>query len=353
MSILILGVAIGLFSWLFRARKKGLPAAVNTEMPVKMNVIHKKVISGSLAPQKEVKITAQVAGIVDKLYVAVGDSVKPGTVIARIKTQPKCSNVISAKKVLHIAQIELKEAAAKYQRSQQLFEKEMLSPEQYETHVKLWEKAREEEDCAQKQLDLLLKGQVADERSFSNIVTTTIGGVVVDLPYKEGSEVTDSSDMKGGSTLAVIADMGVVFFQGEVGEMDVAYLSKGMQFDIIVHAAKGKKIPVTLTKVAPKSVDRKEEAVPKFPIEGILQLKKGEQAILRSGYTAMADIILEQAMDVWAIKEKSLHKDENTSFVWVYENNQKVKKPVELGVSDGIYVEVKEGLTESDLVIVE
>ena len=362
---LLLGGIMGLAVWFLNAsKKKRLAAAIKTEAPVKMDIINKRVISGSLVPHKEVELKTQIAGILDKLYVAVGDTVTQGTVIARIKVLPKSSDVVSAKKMLQIAQIALEEAEAKYQRSKQLFEQKMLAPEQYGSHLKAWKIAREEAAYAQKHLDFVLKGHIAGAQGASKMITSTIGGIVSELPCKEGSVVMEHSTPKEGSTIATVSDMSAVLFQGKVGEMDVAYLRKGMAFEVSLTAIHGKKFPTILTKVAPKAIKAEKNESIKFAIEGIVQLEQEDKPTIRAGYTAMADIVLEQAVDVLAIKEKCLHKAETSTqapktqaengfFVWVYENNQQVKKPVRLGVSNGIYVEVKEGLTANDQVIVK
>ena len=367
-SLLVVSI-IGITMWARHAsQSKQSSGGMKTEAPVKMDIIKKRVIAGSLVPHKEVALKTKIGGTLDKLYVAVGDEVTQGTVIARIKAAPTSSDVISAKKDLQLAQIVLEAATAKYQRNKQLFEKKMLSPAQYETHVKAWKIAREEAAYAQKKLDFVRKGHIEGVKGASNIITATMSGTVAELPCKEGSIVMEQTTHHEGSTLATIADMRVMLFQGSVGEMDVAHLSKGLEFDISLNAIKGKKFSTTLTKVAPKAIKAEQNESIKFAIEGIVKLTQEDKPIIRAGYTAMADIVLEQAINVLAIKERCLPKNEapsqspktqedaqeaNTSFVWVYENNQKVKKPVKLGISNGIYVEVKEGLTESDQVIVE
>ncbi|MEM9417017.1 MAG: efflux RND transporter periplasmic adaptor subunit, partial [Bacteroidota bacterium] len=218
---------------------------------------------------------------------------------------------------------------------------------------------REALTTAQNALDLELKGRIAGAKETSNIITATIGGIVSELSCKEGSIVAPYSTHSEGKPIAIISDMSIMLFQGQVGEMEVAHLRKGMQFEVSLTAIKDKKFTTTLTKVAPKASGNKENRSVKFDIEGKLAIKPEDKGSIRAGYTAMADIVLEEAKDVLAIPEKCLHQDasattekDDNSFVWVYENNQKVKKPIQLGVSDGIHVEVKEGLTENDQVIV-
>ncbi|XWN35412.1 MAG: efflux RND transporter periplasmic adaptor subunit [Roseivirga sp.] len=365
---LLLLISLGLAAWwLNLGAPKHRAAALKTETPVKMDIINKKVISGSLVPCKEAALKSQMAGVVDKLYVAIGDQIKAGAPVARIKALPKSRDVEGAKKALKIAQIALEEAQAKYKRSKRLFEKKMLSSEQYAQYVKVWKTARAEAAYAQKHLDLVRQGHTAGGKESTNIVRATISGLVSELPCKEGSAVMEQSTFNEGSTVATISDMSIVLFQGNVGEMEVAYLYPGMQFDAALNAVQGKKFPVTLTRVAPKPVTSKEDKWAstqgksvKFAIEGEVQLKKEDRAIIRAGYTATADVVLEKAVDVLAIREQWLHTEaspgeealeNDTAFVWVYENKQKVKKPVQLGVSNGIYVEVKAGLTENDQVI--
>ena len=364
---LLLGSSIGVAMWLLQtSEQRKLATTIKTQAPIKMNIIDKRVISGELVPCQEVALKTDLSGILDKLYVSVGDKVTKGMAIARVKVLPKSSDVASAKKSLHIAQITLEEAEKKYQRSKQLFEREMLSSEQYEKDVKAWQIAQEEAAYAQKNLNCVLEGHIADAQGASNITKATIEGIVSELPCKKGSTVMAYDNFKEGSTIATISNMRVMLFQGKVGEMDVVFLRPGMQFDVSLIAIPGKKFLTTLTKVAPKALESKKDESIKFAIEGIVQLDAEDRASIRAGYTASADIVLDKAVDVLAIEEKWVHTEDtkiqvpttpeegqgaSTPFVWVHESNKKSKKYVELGVSDGIYVEVKKGLTAEDQII--
>lgn len=365
---LLLGSSVGVVMWLLQTSKqRQLATTMKTQAPTKRDVIDKRVISGELVPCQEVALNTDLSGILDKLYVSVGDKVTKGMAIARVKVIPKSSDVERAKKLLHIAQITLEEAEERYQRSKQLLEKTMLSPEQYAKAVKAWKIAQEEATHAQKNLNFVLRGHIAGAQGASNIIKSTIEGVVSELPCKKGSTVMEYGSFKEGSTIATISDMRVMLFQGKVGEMDVVYLHPGMQFDVSLIAIPGKKFPTTLTKIAPKVLKSKEDRSIKFAIEGIVQLDAKNQASIRAGYTALADIVLDKAVDVLAIEEKWVHTEDTTiqvsttpaedqgagtPFVWVQEGDKKLKKYVELGVSDGIYVEVKKGLAADDQIII-
>lgn len=356
---LLIGSFVGMTLWRSAAnRKKNTPKGGVTQVPVKMDIINKLVISGNLIPHKEAALKTQMSGVLDKFYVAVGDQVKPGAPIACLKRLPTPEQIESLKRELRNAQRNLKLEGANYQRARQLFEKKMSSTVAYEKATKAWEEAKETLTAAQNALDRELKGRIAGAKETSNIIKATIGGIVAELSCKEGSIVSPYSTHSEGKPIAIISDMSTILFQGQVGEMEVAHLRKGMQFDVSLTAIKDKKFATTLTKVAPKASGNERNSSVKFDIEGKLTIKPEDKGHIRAGYTAMADIVLEQAKDVLAIPEKCLQQEpkaateENSAFVWVYENSKKVKKHVKLGVSDGIHVEVKEGLTAKDQVIV-
>lgn len=367
-GVFLLGSSTGIAVWLWQASKRSrMSAAIKTGVPVKMDITDKRVISGSIVPCREVVLTTEVSGTIDKLFVSIGDQVSQGQAIARVKVLPKSSDVERAKKGLHIAQITQRQAKEKYQRSKQLFEKQLLSPEQYEAAVRAWEVAFEEADYAQKALNFVLEGHIAGARGASNVIQSTIAGVVSELPYQEGNVVVERGNSKEGSPIATIADTSVLLFQGKVGEMDVVHLYQGMHFEVSLMAMKGKKFPTTLTKVSPKALESRGEGSVKFAVEGTVQLDHQDRANIRAGYTATADIILAKVSDVLAIEEAWVHQDnasmlapmtlevaqgESAFFVWTHEHNKKVKKYVELGISDGIYVEVKKGLTANDRIII-
>jgi HlyD family secretion protein len=355
-SALLLGSSIGGVMWLLNtSEKKKLATTTKTEVPIRMDITDKRVISGNLVPCKEVALKTEITGILDKLYVAIGDKVTQGTVIARIKVLPKSSEIENANKEVRIAQITQAATAAQYQRSKQLFDNKMLSLEKYEQDVKAWKIVCEEVAHAQKRLNFVLEGHIAGAQGASNTITSTLEGIVSELPCKEGSVVMEHGNFKEGSIIATISDMSTFLFQGKVGEMEVAYLHPGMQFEVSLMAIKGKRFPATLTKIAPKALISERDKSIKFAIEGTVQINSEDKKSMRAGYTATADIVLDKATNVLAIKEQYVHTEEisgtSAPFVWVYENNKSVKKHVVLGVSDGIYVAIKKGLTTSDQVI--
>ncbi|WP_419241793.1 efflux RND transporter periplasmic adaptor subunit [Cardinium endosymbiont of Nabis limbatus] len=325
-----------------------------TTQPTRRTIVRKKVFSGSLIPHKEVQVEAHVTGVVEKLFVRVGDAVQQGTPIARIKIQPSPQKVEAAASKLRLAAIHLNQARAKYLRSKQLFSKKMLAKEDYEAALATWAQAKEEWTAAQKALELSQRGYTTAKGESANIVKATIKGTILDLSVKEGSMVQAVSEKGSGATVALIGDIDRFLFSAKVSELDVVHLTKGMTFTASLNAFNDEQLQVTLTKIAPKASEKefKDEEI-KFEIEGVVHKPKKSKVTLRAGYLALAEVILEQVDDVLAVSESMIQTEGTTYFVKCLCADKVVKKNVVLGLSDGLYVEIKEGLTEADHLIVE
>ncbi|WP_342265644.1 efflux RND transporter periplasmic adaptor subunit [Cardinium endosymbiont of Philonthus spinipes] len=327
---------------------------VPTTQPTCRTIVRKKVFSGSLIPHKEIKLEAHVTGIIDKLFVRVGDYIQQGAAVARIKIQPKPQQVQVAASKLRLATIDRNQARAKYLRNKQLFSKKMLAKEAYEASLAEWEQSKEKVVAAQKELEISQRGYTTTKGAAANVVKATTKGTILDLPVKEGSMVQAVSERASGATVAVIGDMDQFLFSAKVSELDVVHLTKGMTFTASLNALNEEKLQVTLTKISPKaSEEALKKGETKFEIEGVIRKPKKSKVTLRAGYIALAEVILEQANDVLAIPERMVHMEGATYFVKCLHEGKVVKKNVVLGLSDGIYVEVKEGLTEADHLIVE
>ncbi|MBX9890249.1 MAG: efflux RND transporter periplasmic adaptor subunit [Amoebophilaceae bacterium] len=333
----------------------GLPKETfKTTLPIQRNVVHKKVFAGTLVPSKEIQLEAHIRGVIDKLYVSVGDCVEKGAAVARIKISPNTQSMEKAESNVRIAAITLAETRKKYLRNKQLFDKKMLAKEAYEVSLASWKEAQERYLSATKQLEIIQSGYTKSQGFSANVVKATSRGTILDLPVKEGGPVKGTSDQTNGTVVAVIGDMTDFLFRAQVSELDVVHLRKGIAFDIVLNASKADKFQVKLTKIAPKA---NEEAAKKgevkFDIEGFVLHQKKSNTILRSGYVALAEIVLEQANNVWTIPEKLIQMEGNDCFVWCLEGGKKVKKNVVLGLSDGFYAAIKSGVTATDQLIVE
>lgn len=353
--ILTTGLIVGgafAYSKVYRGKFYG--KSFQTTQPERRTIVQKKVFAGTLIPHKEIKLETHITGIVDKLLVEVGDLVQQGAAIARIKIQPNPKEVEASASKLRLATIELNQARSKYLRSKQLFNKKMLAKEAYETALATWEEHKEKFTAAQKSLEISQYGYTKVKGSGANLVKATTKGTILALPAKEGSMVQTGSGQATGTTVAVIGDMGHFLFSAKVNELDVIHLRKGMTFTVSLNASNEEKLQVTLTKIAPKaSQEALEKGEVKFEIEGIVQKPKNPKVTLRAGYLGLAEVILKQVDQVLSVPETMIQTKGNSYFVKCLHEGKIVEKDVVLGLSDGLYVQVKEGLSEADQLIVE
>lgn len=326
-----------------------------TTSPTRRDIERKKVFVGNIIPHKEIKIESHITGLVEKLLVNVGDYVRQGTPIARIKIQPDAQAIETAESKLRLASIQLDQHRNKYLRHKRLFNKKMLSKEAYESSLADWEIAKENKSAAEKNLQITKYGYTKAKGADANVIKSTTKGTVLNLPAKEGSLVQQAKNQStgNGTSVAVIGDMDHFLFSAKVSELDVIHLTKGMSFNVILNASKEDKFRVTLTRVSPKANEKDlNNGEARFEIEGMIHRPKDSKNILRAGYIAIAEIIIEKATNVLAVQEKMIQKKEKDYFVECLEAGVPVQKKVVLGLSDGMYVEVKKGLCEQDQLIV-
>ncbi|CCM09978.1 Methyl-accepting chemotaxis sensory transducer [Cardinium endosymbiont cEper1 of Encarsia pergandiella] len=325
-----------------------------TTQPTRRTIIRKKIFSGTLIPHKEINLETHLTGIVDKLWVEVGGYVQQGRNIARIKIQPNPKEIEEAASKLRVASINLNQARGKYLRSKHLFTKKMLAKEAYEADLASWEQTKEAFALAEKTLQITQKGYTHAKGANANLIKATTKGTILALPAKEGSMVQATSGNARGTTVAVIGDMDHFLFSAQVSELDVADLTKGMTFTASLNAFNEAKLQVTLTKIAPKaSEERLKNGEIKFAIEGLVQQPKKSKITLRAGYLAVAEVVVGQVDNVLAVPESVIQMKGKDCFVKCLHDGKMVPKNVVLGLSDGLYVEIKEGLTEADQLIVE
>ncbi len=359
------------------------------------NIIKKTVATGSIRPRKEVNIKPQVSGVVDRLYVEAGNVVKKGDKIARIKLVPSQVNINNAQSSVQLASIRFKEAQRELERQRDVFSQKLdvenakvsfenaqkeeerqkglfqdgvISEVAYnrfkldlnlqkaslenakiasENNLKQFESEvdirRQELEFAKDNLALLREGATKNSKQVSNIVVSTVDGMILDIPVEEGSSVIERNNFNEGTNIASVADMNSLIFEGKVDESDVGKLKEGMPLELTVGAIENEKFNADLEYIAPKGVT--EEGTVKFEVRAAI--KPTSETFLRAGYSASADIILSRKDSVIVINERDLisSKDSDSTFVQlkVGENDFK-KTPIKIGLSDGILVEVKSGL---------
>ena len=337
-------VFIGTIVFLYKKSQQP-PVVYQLDSPVKTTIVKKTVAIGKVIPRREIEVKSQVSGVVDKLFVVAGQTVKKGDVIARITLRPNMLNVNSAESQLQTARINLQNTELEFNRQKKLFAQKLISESEYNKFSMNYKLQREAVNSAENSLLLLKSGATKNSDKVSNMIPATVDGMVLDVPNKEGAFIVESSTFQSGTTVATLADMTDMIFEGLVDESEVGKLREGMELVLNIGALEGKPFTAVLEYISPKGVT--DQGTIKFTIRAAVKLNK--DLFLRSNYSANADIVLEKKANVLAINEGDLIIEDKKNFVEVETAPQKFeKREIKTGISDGINIEVVSGLKAED-----
>ena len=330
-------------------KSKNKTEVFETKNPFISDVVMKTVATGSVVPRKEIEIKPQVSGIIDEIYVEAGDRIQKGQTIARIKIIPDMVTLNSAENRLNRAKLEFEDAQVDYERQQKLFDKNVISYEEFKNAKLAYDSSKEELSAAENNLELIKNGVTKKAESATNtLVRSTIDGMVLDVPIEVGNSVIQSNTFNDGTTIASVADMKDIIFEGKVDETEVGKIKEGMPIELEIGAIEKEKFVAVLEYISPKG--KEENGAIQFEIKANVQLKEGQ--FIRAGYSANANIVLDKKDDVLVIPEGLLRFEDEKSYVEVMTNtNQQFEKRfVKTGLSDGINIEITEGLKTNDKV---
>lgn len=354
-AIRILGIVVliavfgGTMYFLYNKSKKKTDV-FETKTPFVDNVVMKTVATGSVVPRFEIEIKPQVSGIIDELYVVAGDKIKKGQIVARIKIIPDMVTLNGAETRLNRAKISFEDAEIDYERQQKLFDKDVISYEEFKNAKLGYDSAKEELIAAENNLELIKNGVTKKAETATNtLVRSTIDGMVLDVPVEVGNSVIQSNTFNDGTTIASVANMGDMIFEGKVDETEVGKIKEGMPIELEIGAIDKEKFEAILEYISPKG--KEENGAIQFEIKADVRLKEGQ--FIRAGYSANANIVLDRKDSVLVIPEGMLKFENDSSFVEVLtssEEQQFEKRMVKTGLSDGINIEITEGLKPDEKV---
>ena len=344
--VLIAALFVGTLGFLAnKSRKK--PVVYNIERPKKINIVRKTIATGTVVPRKEIQIKPQVSGIIQEVFVEAGNMVNEGKVLARVKIIPDMINLNSAESRVKQAELSFENAEIQYNRQKQLFEKKVISESEFQDAELAYNSAKEDLYAAKSNLDIIKEGVNKKAESASNtLIRSTISGMVLDVPVKEGNSVIQTNNFNEGTTIAIVADMGDMIFEGKVDETEVGRIVEGMPIKLTIGALKDVSFDAILEYISPKGVE--ENGAIQFDIKAKVELQKDQ--FIRSGYSANADIELERRDSVMAISEGLITFRDDSSFVNVLTSDSAAvpqefdEQYVEIGLSDGINIEILNGI---------
>ena len=305
------------------------------------------VVTGKIVPRDEINIKPQISGIITELYKEAGETVRAGEVIAKVKVIPEMSSLSAAQSRVRLAEINLKQAETDMEREQALYDRQLVSREEYDKVKQTRDQAREEYNAAVDALEVVRDGvSKSNASSSSTLIRSTISGLVLDVPVKVGNSVIQSNTFNDGTTIAVVADMNDLIFDGKIDETEVGRIEEGMGMEITVGALQDLTFDAVLEYIAPKATEN--NGTNEFQIKAAVKVPSGTR--MRSGYSANARIVLQHSDSVLTVPESTLEFSGDSVFVYVAGSDSAyMRRPVVTGLSDGISIEIREGVSASDV----
>ena len=357
-AVIIALIFIGTFVFLWQ--KSQPKEIVYSEFTPKLDSLQKTtIITGKIEPRNEVYVKPQISGIITEILKEAGDYVQAGEVIAKVKVIPGMGSLSNAEARVRLADINLEQAKVDYDREKNLYDQKLVSADEFDKVSQQLRQAKHELSAATDALQVVRDGfSKSNASASSTLIRSTISGVILDIPVKVGNSVINSNTFNDGTTIATVANMNDLIFRGNIDETEVGQLSMGIPLKITIGALQDMTFDAALEYISPKATET--NGANQFEIKAAVTMsrdsdmgKKGA-AKIRSGYSANAEIVLARADKVLTIPESAIEFSGDSTFVYVVKGEGKDKNYnrtyVETGLSDGVNIEIKKGLTDKDKV---
>ena len=323
--------------------------AYETISPRKGNIENTTTATGNIEPRNETAVKPEISGIISSILKEVGSTVREGDVIATLQIITDVGQLNAAESHLRVAQITLEQVSKEYERQKMLYENDVISKNEYEASEAAYRKAKEEEENAEDALQIVKNGFTNRFDSMNNTqVRSRSSGTILDIPVKVGASVIPSNAFNDGTTIAIVANMNDLIFRGTIDETEVGKIRTGMLISISVGAISDEPLEAVLESIASKGI--KENGSVLYEIKAAIKTPKA--TLIRANYSANANIVITQAKDVILIPESTIEFDKGAAYIYVLrsgiEEQSFARKKIEIGLSDGINVEVKSGLSLTD-----
>ena len=345
--IVLLVVALGAGTmWFLWSKSRKPPVVARTELLEVKDIVKKTVATGAIVPREEVELKPRVSGVIEELFLEPGAMVKAGDKIARVRIVPDAASLQRGESGVATARIAYDNARRELERANKLYGQGVIAEAELAKYKNDLAMRQQELASAGSALTIVKEGTVRSGGAASNvIVTATVSGMVIDVPVKKGESVIESNNFNAGTSIATVANMGDMIFQGQVDESEVGKVKEGMALSIKIGALESETFDGKLEYIAPKG--KEIDGAIQFEIKASITPKDG--IFIRAGYSANADVVLDKRVQVLAIREALVQWKEGKPFVEVETApKQFARRDVKLGLSDGIYAEVLEGVTKTD-----
>lgn len=343
--VAILGAFVFTIYFLYN-KSQAKPVVFETTTATTANIVSKTVATGAVVPRKEIEIKPKVSGIIEKLYVEEGTIIHKGDLIAKVRIIPNMVSLNNAESRVNRAKIALENAEMNFNRQKELYHQNVIPKTDFESYELQYRNAQEELMSAENNMELIKEGQTKNTGETTNtLITSTINGMLLDIPVEIGNSVIESNTFNDGTTIAIVADMGEMIFEGKVDESEVGKIHEGMDLILTIGAINDVSFHAVLEHISPKGVE--ENGAIQFEIKAAVNLI--DTVFVRAGYSANADIVLDRRDSVLSISEALLQFENDSAFVEIETEPQTFEKRfIKTGLSDGINIEVLSGITKED-----
>jgi len=347
---ILITIALVFFGALYYlyAKNQESPIVFETDKAEIKTIVKNTIATGNIVPDEEVLIKPNISGIIEAVYIKAGENIKAGDLIAKIKVVANVSNLSNSKNQVQTSKIALDNQEKVFLRQKTLFDKGVISANDFDAAQLAYKQAKQNYSASRQGYDIVKTGTTSGLGSYANtLIRSTVNGMVLDVPVKVGNQVIESNNFNEGTTIASVADVRRMIFVGKIDESEVGKIKEKLPIEITIGAIENKNFDAILQYIAPKG--KTENGAIQFEIKA--SLNNNDKTFIRAGLSANASIILEKADKVLAVKESLLQFDKKTQkpYVEVETGIQKFKrKNLVLGVSDGIYVEIKSGIKASN-----
>lgn len=345
--IVVVVIVVALFAMSkSRSNKSDKVATIKVE---KRNIVEKALAVGTIDPETEIAVKSKISGVVKKLFVDAGSLVKEGDPLIEIRPDPTPLELAEAKRNVEMSEISLLKAEQEYNRLKQLKQKGLISEQDFESTQQQYKQEKVRLEMSKEKLALLEKGKVTiANTNIEAIIKAPASGYILEKKIDVGDPIVPLTSYQAGTEIFTMADMNNILFKGTVDEIDVGKLKEGMKAEIQVGAIPGKPVYGKVFKISLKA--QKEDNTTVFPVE--ITIEKSDNMVLRAGYSANANIIIQQKDSVLAIPERVITFRNDSAFVNIPQPDEGKKEVyIKTGLSDAVYIEVISGLKEDDEVL--
>jgi HlyD family secretion protein len=328
--------------------KNGADKNLKTVTATTGAIVDKALAVGRIEPEVEVGVKSTISGVVQRRYAEEGQFVRAGAPLLEIKPTPTPLELAEARRQVQMRQVELANLKLELERNEALRQQGLVSEQDYLATKQRVEQIEIQRDLAGERLSLLEEGRMSPGQGLETVIRSPIDGYLLEYAVEVGDPVVPISTYQEGTVLIRMAEMSRLMFRGNVDEIDVGRLREGLPVQIKIGALPDARVDGRLTMISLKA--KTEDNATRFPVE--ISVIPAEGVVLRAGYSANADIIIERRDSVLVIPERLVRIENDTSRVTVLlPNGQQEERIVRLGLSDAINVEVLEGLNPGDVVV--